>query len=127
TSRKHPTHKVYPYLLRELTIERVNQVWMVDITYIPMHRGYFYLVAIIDVHSRRVVGWELSNSLDSTFCVSALQAAIQRHGVPEIVNTDQGCQFTSEVFISMLKDAGIRISMDGKGRAIDNVFIERFW
>ena len=127
TSRPHPQHKVYPYLLRDLKIDRANQVWMADITYIPMPRGFFYLVAILDVYSRRVMGWALSNSLDADSCVEAVRAAVAQHGAPEILNTDQGSQFTSNAFISTLTTAGIRPSMDGKGRAIDNVFIERFW
>lgn len=127
TSRPHPQHKVYPYLLQGLGIERIKQVWMTDITYIPMARGFFYLVAIIDVYSRRIMGWDLSNSLDGDFCVNNLLTTIASNGAPEIMNTDQGSQFTSEAFTGALLSAGVRISMDGKGRAIDNVFIERFW
>jgi putative transposase len=128
TSRRHPHHKVYPYLLRDLPITHANQVWMCDITYLPVgRRGFFYLVAFIDVHSRYLLSWELSNSLDSDFCVRAFNRAVERWGKPEIVNTDQGSQFTSDAFTGALKTAGVRISMDGKGRAIDNVFIERFW
>jgi len=127
TSRAHHAHKVYPYLLRGLAIERANQVWCSDITYIPMTKGFVYLVAIMDWHSRKVLSWRLSNTLDTGFCVAALNEALAKHGTPEIFNTDQGCQFTSEAFTGVLKDAGIQISMDGKGRCMDNVFIERLW
>ena len=127
TSRPHPEHVKYPYLLRELVINRPNQVWCVDITYIPMRHGHMYLVAIMDWYSRRVLSWELSNSLDNGFCITTLERAIAEHGVPEIFNSDQGCQFTSLSFIEVLKREGIRISMDGKGRAMDNIFIERLW
>lgn len=127
TSRPHPEHQVYPYLLRNLNVVRPNQVWCADITYIPMKKGHMYLVAVMDWFSRRVLSWELSNSLDSSFCVDALQQALASYGTPEIFNTDQGCQFTSEAFVSVLQDAGIRISMDGRGRALDNIFIERLW
>ena len=127
TSRRHPRHPVYPYLLRGLTIDRPNQVWATDITYIPMHRGSMYLIAIMDWATRRVLSWRLSNTLDSRFCVEALKEALSNYGPPEIFNTDQGCQFTSEAFTSVLKTAGIKISMDGKGRFRDNIFIERFW
>ena len=120
-------HKIYPYLLRDLTIERPNQVWCADICYIPMARGFLYLVAIMDWASRKVLAWRLSNTLDTEFCVDALEEALSRYGTPEIFNTDQGAQFTSELFTQVLKDAGVRISMDGKGRWIDNVFIERVW
>lgn len=120
-------HRVYPYLLKELTIERPNQVWCADITYIPMHRGFMYLVAVMDWFSRRVLSWRLSNTMDADFCVAALEEALLRHGPPEIFNTDQGCQFTSLDFTQVLKDADVRISMDGKGRWMDNVFIERLW
>jgi putative transposase len=127
TSRAHPAHPVYPYLLRGLAIERANQVWTLDITYVPMARGFVYLVAVMDWHSRKVLGWRLSITMDVEFCVAALQDAITRYGVPEIVNTDQGSQFTSHEFTELLKAHGIRISMDGRGRWLDNVFIERLW
>ena len=120
-------HKIYPYLLRDLAIGRPNQVWCADICYIPMARGFLYLVAIMDWASRKVLAWRLSNTLDTEFCVDALEEALSRYGTPEIFNTDQGAQFTSELFTQVLKDAGVRISMDGKGRWIDNVFIERVW
>jgi len=127
TSRPHPDHQVYPYLLRDLTIDRSNQVWAADITYIPMHRGFMYLVAVIDWHSRKVLSWRVSNTLDADFCVEALNEALGRYGKPEIFNTDQGCQFTSELFTGRLKDSGVAISMDGRGRCEDNIFIERVW
>ncbi len=127
TSRAHHAHKVYPYLLRGLKIDRANQVWCADITYIPMRKGFVYLVAIMDWHSRKVLSWRLSNTLDADFCVAALREALCSYGRPEIFNTDQGCQFTSENFTKVLKDADVRISMDGKGRWVDNVFIERLW
>jgi len=120
-------HRIYPYLLRDLAIERPNQAWCADICYIPMARGFLYLVAIMDWASRKVLAWRLSNTLDTQFCVDALEEALSRHGTPEIFNTDQGAQFTSDLFTQVLKDAGVRISMDGKGRWIDNVFIERLW
>ena len=120
-------HRVYPYLLRHLDIQRPNQVWCTDITYIPMARGFVYLVAVMDWYSRKVLSWKLSNTLDSQFCVDALETAIERYGAPEIFNTDQGSQFTSDEFISVLKRNDIQISMDGKGRWLDNVFIERLW
>jgi len=120
-------HKKYPYLLRDLAITRPNQVWASDITYIPMKHGFMYLVAIIDLYSRFVVNWGISNSLEADFCVEVLKEAINKHGKPEIFNTDQGVQFTSQEFIEVLEKNEIRISMDGKGRAIDNVFIERLW
>ena len=120
-------HKVYPYLLRGLTINRPNQVWATDITYIPMAKGFVYLVAIMDWYSRRVLSWKLSTTMDTDFCIDALKEAIERYGCPEIFNTDQGSQFTSEDFTSVLKDSGIKISMDGKGRWVDNVFVERLW
>jgi len=122
-----PQHRIYPYLLRHLAIERPDQVWCADVTYIPMRRGFLYLVAIMDWFSRKVLAWRLSNTLEANFCVAALEAAIARHGRPDIFNTDQGSQFTSFAFTTTLKDAGIRISMDGRGRWIDNVFIERLW
>lgn len=121
------SHRVYPYLLRDITIDRPNQVWCSDITYIPMQQGFMYLVAVMDWHSRKVLSWRLSNTMDAAFCVEALQEALGRYGRPEIFNTDQGCQFTSREFTSVLALAGVRISMDGKGRWIDNVFIERLW
>jgi putative transposase len=117
----------YPYLLRGLKIERVNQVWAIDITYIPMRTGFMYLVAIIDLHSRYVINWSLSNSMTSEWCAELLESAIREHGCPEIFNSDQGSQFTSERFVNVLKDNEIQISMDGKGRALDNIFIERLW
>ena len=127
TSKPHPQHKVYPYLLRGMTIDRPNQVWCADISYIPMRRGFLYLVAIMDWASRKVLSWRLSNTMDADFCVAALEDALARYGKPEIFNTDQGSQFTSDVFTEALKDADIRISMDGKGRWMDNVMIERLW
>jgi putative transposase len=127
TSRPAPEHAVYPYLLRGLSIDRPNQVWAADITYIPLTHGYAYLVAIMDWCSRRVLSWRLSNSLDSEFCVEALDEALRRFGQPEIFNTDQGSQFTAVTFTDALLDRGIKISMDGKGRCIDNVFVERLW
>jgi putative transposase len=127
TSKPNPEHRIYPYLLRELEIKRPNQVWCSDITYIPMRRGFLYLVAIMDWYSRKVLSWRVSNTMDAEFCVEALQDALACHGKPEIFNTDQGSQFTGMAFTETLKDAGIRISMDGKGRWMDNVFIERLW
>jgi putative transposase len=127
TTRPDRQHKVYPYLLRDLVIDRVNQVWCTDITYIPMRKGFLYLVAVMDWHSRKVLSWCLSNSLDTAPCIEALEEAISRYGAPDIFNTDQGCQFTSEGFTDVLKAHGIQISMDGKGRWMDNVFIERLW
>ncbi|OGV39533.1 MAG: integrase [Lentisphaerae bacterium GWF2_49_21] len=127
TSRPHPEHVKYPYLLGGLKIDTPNQVWCTDITYIPMKHGFMYLVAVMDWHSRCVLSWELSNSLDNGFCISALKRAIAEYGAPEIFNSDQGCQFTSLDFIEVLKNKGIRVSMDGKGRASDNIFIERLW
>jgi putative transposase len=121
-----PEHKVYPYLLRGLTVDRPDQVWCSDITYVPLSRGYLYLVAVMDWFSRHVLAWRLSNTLESTFCLEALEAALAR-GRPEIFNTDQGVQFTSEAFTSRLIDERVAISMDGRGRALDNVFIERLW
>jgi putative transposase len=127
-STSHPAagHEVYPYLLREVKIERPNQVWSSDITYIPLLRGYLYLVAVIDWYSRHVLSWRLSNSLDVEFCLEALDAALDQ-GKPEIFNTDQGAQFTSRVYTQRLRSQSIAISMDGRGRALDNVFIERLW
>ena len=127
TSKPHPQHKIYPYLLRDITINRPNQVWCADITYIPMRRGFLYLVAIMDWDSRKVLSWRLSNTMEADFCVAALEEALDRYGKPEIFNTDQGSQFTSDDFTGALKSANIRISMDGKGRWIDNVMIERLW
>ena len=127
TSRPNPYHKIYPYLLRGLTIDRPNQVWCADITYIPMAHGFLYLVAVMDWHSRKVLSWKVSNSLDDRFCVEALQEALHVYGPPEIFNTDQGSQFTGTRFTSVLEEAKIKISMDGKGRWMDNVFIERLW
>jgi putative transposase len=126
TSKAVPEHKVYPYLLKGLEVNRVNQVWMADITYIPMARGFLYLVAIMDWHSRYVLAWRLSNTLEVDFCVDALAEALSK-GKPEIFNTDQGSQFTSEAFTGMLLEQGIQISMDGKGRYTDNIFVERLW
>ena len=122
----HPGHRVYPYLLRGLTVDHPDQVWSTDITYIPLERGFLYLVVIMDWHSRFVLSWRLSNTLDERFCVDALQEALSA-GSPEIFNSDQGSQFTSEAFTGCLKNAGVRISMDGRGRAFDNIFVERFW
>ena len=127
TSKPNPAHRVYPYLLRDLAIDRPNQVWCTDITYIPMRRGFLYLVAIMDWYSRKILSWRLSNTMETDFCIEALEEALLRHGKPEIFNTDQGSQFTSLEFTGALTDAGIRISMDGKGRWMDNVFIERLW
>jgi putative transposase len=127
TSKPAPGHKIYPYLLRDMTIDRPNQVWATDITYIPIGRGFLYLVAVIDWASRAVLSWRLSNTMDVSFCVSALEEALARFGKPEIFNTDQGSQFTSAAFTGTLEAAGIRISMDGRGRWMDNVFIERLW
>ena len=126
TSKPSAEHNVYPYLLRDLKITRPNQVWAADITYIPMSRGFLYLVTIIDWYSRYVISWRLSNTLDSDFCVAALEEALSK-GKPEIFNTDQGSQFTSEAFTRLLKEHDIRISMDGKGSYNDNLFIERLW
>ena len=127
TSRPAPEHPVYPYLLRNLSVARVNQVWAADITYIPLAHGFAYLVAIMDWYSRRVLSWRLSNTLESTFCVEALREALSQFGVPEIFNTDQGSQFTDKAFTSVLLERGVKISMDGKGRCIDNIFVERLW
>ena len=126
-SMPHPGHKIYPYLLREMEITRGNQVWAADITYIPMAKGFCYLVAIMDWASRKVLAWRLSNTLDVTFCTEALEEALRRFGSPEIFNTDQGSQFTSEAFTEILKAHDVRISMDGRGRWLDNVFVERLW
>jgi putative transposase len=127
TSRPHPEHTIYPYLLRDLNIERPNQVWAADITYIPMSRGFMYLVAVMDWHSRKVLSWRLTNTMEADFCVEALKEAIEHYGCPEIFNTDQGAQFTSEAFTNALKANDISISMDGRRRVQDNIFIERLW
>ena len=127
TSRPHPEHAVFPYLLRRLPIDRPNQVWAADLTYIPMARGFVYLVAVIDWYTRKVLSWKLSNTLTADFCVEALWEALARFGRPEIFNTDQGAQFTSAEFIATLKAHEVRISMDGRGRWRDNVFVERLW
>jgi len=121
------SHAVYPYLLRDVEIERVNQVWSTDITYIRLAQGFAYLTAVIDWHSRYVLSWRLSNTLESDFCVEALEAALETYGRPEIFNSDQGAQFTSGKFVGVLAKRGISISMDGRGRALDNVFVERLW
>jgi len=127
TSKGNKAHKTYPYLLRGLDINRPDQVWCTDITYIRMRGGFVYLTAVMDWHSRFVLSWEVSVTMDDDFCVSALQSAIRRHGTPDIFNTDQGVQFTGKAFTGTLKENGIKISMDGKGRWMDNVFIERLW
>ena len=127
TSKPHPEHKIYPYLLRGKTIDRANQVWAADITYIPMRRGFLYLVAIIDWSTRRVLSWRLSNTLTAGFCVEALSEALARFDKPGIFNSDQGSQFTSEVFTRVLLDHRIEVSMDGRGRCHDNIFVERLW
>ena len=127
TSRKHPQNPIFRYLLRRLVVDRPNQVWAADITYIPIKGGFIYLCAVIDWYSRAVLAWELSNTLDASFCVRAVQRAIEQHGVPEIFNTDQGSQFTCAAFTQPLLARGIKISMDGRGLALDNVFVERLW
>jgi len=127
TSQRHPQHKIYPYLLRHLVIDQANQVWASDVTYIPMEKGFIYLTVILDWYSRKVLSWRLSNSLESSFCVDALEDAIHRYGKPAIFNTDQGSQYTSDAFIQVLKNNDIDISMDGKGAWRDNVFVERLW
>ena len=127
TSQRHPAHRIYSYLLRQLTITRSNHVWAADITYIPMRRGFVYLWAVLDWASRRVLAWRLSNTLTTDFCLEAVQEAITQYGKPEIFNTDQGCQFTSQEFTGLLNDHGIQISMDGRGGWRDNVFVERLW
>ena len=127
TSVPHPEHRVYPYLLRDRAVERANKAWCADVTYIPLHRGFLYLVAIQDWASRKVLSWRLSNTMETSFCVEALAEALAQYGPPAIFNTDQGSQFTSLEFTQTLKDAGVQISMDGKGRWMDNVFIERLW
>jgi putative transposase len=127
TSCPHPQHKVYPYLLRGMEIDRPNHVWGTDITYVRLARGFVYLVAVIDWYSRKVLAWRVSNTLDSGFCVDCLGQALRAYGNPEIFNSDQGSQFTSEAFTGVLKGHGIAISMDGRGRALDNIFVERLW
>jgi len=127
TTRRHPENKVYPYLLRNLAVTQPNQAWAMDITYIPMARGFVYLAAVVDWFSRRVLAWKVSTTMDVHFCLEAVEEAIERHGKPEIMNTDQGSQFTSQAFTGLLKDNGIQISMDGKGAWRDNVFVERLW
>ena len=127
TSKPHPEHVVYPYLLRELEVTHPDHVWATDITYIPLAYGWAYLVAILDWYSRAVLTWRLSNEMSTGFCIEALEEALARYGPPEIFNTDQGAQFTAEDFTAVLKRNEVRISMDGKGRALDNVFVERLW
>ena len=127
TSRPNKQHKIYPYLLSEVNIERANQVWSTDITYIRLKHGFAYLVAIMDWYSRSVLSWRLSNTMDNSFCCEALDEALATHGIPEIFNSDQGSQFTSEAFIGRLTGKHISISMDGRGRALDNIFVERLW
>jgi len=127
TSQPHPEHKIYPYLLRDLVIDHPNQVWAADITYIPMARGFMFLVAVMDWYSRKVLSFKLSNTLDTDFCLEAVEEAIRIYGPPEIFNTDQGAQFTSRAFTGLLEQHQIRISMDGRGRVQDNIFIERLW
>lgn len=127
TSKKHPSHKIYPYLLRGVEIIRPNQVWSTDITYIRLAHGFVYLVAIIDWYSRKVLSWRLSNSMDTAFCVDCLEDALRLYGKPEVFNSDQGTQFTSTAFTDVLKREKIAISMDGRGRALDNIFVERLW
>ena len=127
TSKPHPEHKIYPYLLRGVDIQEPNHVWCADVTYIPMRRGFLYLVAIMDWASRKVLSWRLSNTMEADFCVAALKEALAKYGKPSIFNTDQGSQFTSFSFTQALKDAEVKISMDGKGCWVDNVMIERLW
>ena len=127
TSRPHPEHKAYPYLLRGVPVVRPNQVWSTDITYLRLPRGFAYLMAIIDWYSRRVLSWRLSNSMEAVFCVDCLEEALRHHGKPEIFNSDQGAQFTSVAFTGMLEREGIVVSMDGRGRVFDNIFVERLW
>jgi putative transposase len=127
TSRKHPDNPIFPYLLRGLEITRANQVWAMDITYIPMRKGFVYLAAVLDWATRRVLAWRLSNTLTTDFCIEAVEEAIQHHGTSEIFNTDQGSQFTSQEFVDLIQGQGIQVSMDGKGRWVDNVFVERLW
>jgi putative transposase len=127
TSWKNSEHKIYPYLLKDLKIDHVNQVWGIDITYVPMRRGFMYLCAIIDLHTRYVVNWGISNTMSAQWCCQLVEEAIRKHGKPQIINSDQGSQFTSQEYSELLKENEIQISMDGKGRAIDNIFIERLW
>ena len=127
TSRPHPQHPVYPYLLRKMQIDRPNQVWCADITFVPVRNGFLYLVAIMDWATRKVLSWRLSNTMHADFCVEALNETIAKHGPPEIMNTDQGAQFTGSAWLTTLTDAGVRFSMDGRGRYLDNIFIERLW
>jgi putative transposase len=127
TSKNNTAHPIYPYLLGNLTLTYPNQVWSTDITYLPMPHGWLYLVAVIDWYSRRVLAWRVSVTLEATFCIAALEEAIRNYGTPKIFNTDQGVQFTSHVFINLLEEHSIKISMDGKGRCADNIFCERFW
>ena len=127
TSKAHPQHKIYPYLLRGVDIMRPNQVWSTDITYVRLPRGFVYLVAIIDWYSRKIMSWRLSNTMDAGFCVDCLEEAIETYGTPEIFNSDQGSQFTSDAFTGVLIKSGVKISMDGRGRALDNIFVERLW
>ncbi len=127
TSKKHPQHAIYPYLLRGLAITRPNQVWSADITYVRLVHGFVYLVAIIDWYSRKVLSWQVSNTMDVSFCRDCLDEAIRKYGSPDIFNTDQGSQFTSDQWINKLQEHGVKISMDGRGRALDNIFVERLW
>lgn len=127
TSWKNKAHPVYPYLLKNRSIERINQAWGIDITYVPMRRGFMYLCAIIDLHTRYIVNWSISNTMSAKWCAELVEEAIKQNGTPELINSDQGSQFTSFEYIDLLKNNNIAISMDGKGRAIDNIFIERFW
>lgn len=127
TSKPSKEHKIYPYLLKNASITKVNQVWATDITYVPMAKGFMYLIAVLDLYSRYVLAWDISNSMEAEWCNKTLKIAIQKHGKPSIFNTDQGSQFTSDIFINTLLENGIQPSMDGKGRAIDNIFVERLW
>jgi putative transposase len=127
TSRPFPEHKIYPYLLRNLVVDHVNHVWASDVTYIPMARGFMYLVVVMDWYSRKILSWRISNTLESDFCVQALEEALSRYGAPEIFNTDQGAQFTSKNFTQTLQNHAVAISMDGRGRCQDNIFVERLW
>jgi putative transposase len=127
TSKPDKQNRLYPYLLKNITIKQVNQVWAMDITYVPMRKGFMYLCAVIDIHTRYVLNWSLSNTMTAEWCKEVVQEAMETYGTPQIFNTDQGSQFTSEVFTGLLKQNNVQISMDGKGRAIDNIFIERLW
>ena len=127
TSKPNKEHKIYPYLLKNVSITKVNQVWATDITYVPMSKGFMYLMAVLDLYSRYVLAWDVSNSMEAEWCTKVLKIALEKHGKPTIFNTDQGSQFTSEIFINTLLEKGIQPSMDGKGRAIDNIFVERLW